>query len=224
MSPNDKPLAWLHGEIRTPPFSKAARLEAGSLLRTLQRGEKLSMPHSRPMPSIGPRCHELRIVDERVDWRIVYRVDHDVIVIVEVFEKKARKTPQSVIDACRRRLADLRRMTWREPMDKSKKTRLEKKGWRIGSAAEFLGLTPEENRYIELKLALGEHLKRRRRSRRFSQESLAKLLKSSQSRVAKMEAADPSVSLDLLIRSLLALGSSEKELAKVIASAGGART
>jgi len=109
-------------------------------------------------------------------------------------------------------------------MDKSKKTRLEKKGWRIGSAAEFLGLTPEENRYIDLKLALGEHLKRRRRSRRFSQESLAKLLKSSQSRVAKMEAADPSVSLDLLFRSLLALGSSEKELAKVIASAGGART
>ena len=106
MSPNDKPLAWLHGEIRTPPFSLAARLEAGSLLRALQRGEKLSMPHSRPMPSIGPRCHELRIADERVDWRIVYRVDHDAIVIVEVFEKQARKTPQSVIDTCRRRLRD----------------------------------------------------------------------------------------------------------------------
>jgi predicted XRE-type DNA-binding protein len=109
-------------------------------------------------------------------------------------------------------------------MDKTKRKRLEKKGWRIGSAAEFLDLTPEENRYIELKLALGEHLKRRRRSRRLSQESLAKLLSSSQSRVAKMEAADPSVSLDLLVRSLLALGSSEKELAKVIASSGGART
>lgn len=106
MSPNDKPLAWLHGEIRTPPFSHAARLEAGSLLRVLQRGDKLSMPHSRPMPSIGPRCHELRIVDERVDWRIVYRVDFDAIVIIEVFEKKTRKTPQSVIDVCRRRLAD----------------------------------------------------------------------------------------------------------------------
>lgn len=108
-------------------------------------------------------------------------------------------------------------------MEKTKKKRLEEKGWRIGSAAEFLGLTPEENRYIELKLALGEHLKRRRRRRRFSQESLAKLLKSSQSRVAKMEAADPSVSLDLLVRALLALGSSEKELARVIAAAGGAR-
>jgi len=108
-------------------------------------------------------------------------------------------------------------------MEKTKKTRLEKKGWRIGSAAEFLGLTPEENRYIELKLALGEHLKKRRRNRRLSQEMLAKLVRSSQSRVAKMEAADPSVSLDLLVRSLLALGSSEKELARIIASSGGAR-
>lgn len=106
MSPSDKPLAWLHGEIRTPPFSRAARLEAGSLLRALQHGDKLSMPYFRPMPSIGPRCHELRIVDERMDWRIVYRVDSDAIVIVEVFEKKARKTPQSVIDTCRRRLGD----------------------------------------------------------------------------------------------------------------------
>ena len=98
MSPKDKPLAWLHGEVRTPPFSKTARLEAGFLLRALQRGENPSMPHSRPMPSIGPRCHELRIVDERVDWRIVYRVDSDAIVIVEVFEKKTSKTPKSVID------------------------------------------------------------------------------------------------------------------------------
>jgi phage-related protein len=106
MSPNDKPLAWLHGEIRTPPFSRSARLESGFLLRALQRGDKLSMPHSRPVPSIGPRCHELRIVDERMDWRIVYRVDSDVIVIVEVFEKKTMKTPQAVIDACRRRLRD----------------------------------------------------------------------------------------------------------------------
>lgn len=106
MSPNDKPLAWLHGEIRTPPFSASARLEAGFLLRALQRGDKLSMPHSRPMSSIGPRCHELRIVDERIDWRIVYRVDSDAIAIVEVFEKKMRKTPQSVIEKCGRRLMD----------------------------------------------------------------------------------------------------------------------
>ena len=109
-------------------------------------------------------------------------------------------------------------------MEKTKKNRLEGRGWRIGSAAGFLDLTPEENRYIELKLALGEHLKKRRRSRRLSQKTLAKLLSSSQSRVAKMESADPSVSLDLLVRSLLALGSSEKDLAKVIASSGVGRT
>jgi len=109
-------------------------------------------------------------------------------------------------------------------MEKTKKNRLEGRGWRTGSAAGFLDLTPEENRYIELKLALGEHLKKRRRSRRLSQETLAKLLSSSQSRVAKMESADPSVSLDLLVRSLLALGSSEKDLAKVIASSGVGRT
>jgi phage-related protein len=68
----DKVLAWLHGEVRTPPFSKAARIEAGYLLRELQRGRQLSMPQSRPMPAVGARCHELRIIDERVTWRIVY--------------------------------------------------------------------------------------------------------------------------------------------------------
>jgi len=67
MSPNDKPLVWLSGEVKTPPFSHATRLEAGYLLRALQPGDKLSMPLSSPMPSIGSRCHELRIVDERID-------------------------------------------------------------------------------------------------------------------------------------------------------------
>jgi phage-related protein len=74
MSPNDKPLVWLHGVVKTPPFSTAARLEAGFLLRKLQRGDKLSLPHSRPMPTIGSRVHELRIVDEDVTWRVVYRL------------------------------------------------------------------------------------------------------------------------------------------------------
>jgi phage-related protein len=81
VSPKDKPLAWLHGEIRTPPLSKVARIEAGYLLRQLQRGEALSMPHSRPMPGIGPRCRELRIDDENETWRMVYRIDPDAIVI-----------------------------------------------------------------------------------------------------------------------------------------------
>lgn len=102
----DKPLVWLHGEIKTPPFSKAGRVEAGYLLRELQRGKVLSMPHSRPMPAIGEPCHELRVVDEGVTWRIVYRVDPDAIVIAEVFAKKAAKTPASVLDVCRRRLKE----------------------------------------------------------------------------------------------------------------------
>lgn len=104
MSPSDKPLAWLHGELKTPPFSQKARLEAGYLLRLLQKGQRIGMPHSRAMPTIGPRCHELRIPDENLTWRIVYRIDFDAIVIVEVFEKKDRKTSKLVIDTCKARL------------------------------------------------------------------------------------------------------------------------
>jgi len=100
----DKPLVWLEGEIKTPPFSQAARLESGYLLRRLQRGETLGMPHSRTLPSIGPRCHELRINDERTTWRIIYRIDSDAIVILEVFSKKSRTTPKAIIDVCRKRL------------------------------------------------------------------------------------------------------------------------
>jgi phage-related protein len=74
------------------------------LLRRLQRGESLGLPHSRPMPALRRRCHELRIVDERAAWRIVYRVDDDAIVIAEVFSKKTQATRRSVLEACRRRL------------------------------------------------------------------------------------------------------------------------
>lgn len=95
---------WLHGEIKTPPFSLAARLDAGALLRRLQRGEKLSMPHSRPMPSIGSRCHELRIRDRDQTWRIFYRLDHDAVVIAAVEKKKTQRTPKRLLDLCRRRL------------------------------------------------------------------------------------------------------------------------
>jgi phage-related protein len=95
---------WLHGEVKTPPFSSAASIEAGFLLRRLQAGERLSLPHSRPMPSIGDRCHELRIQDERKAWRIVYRIDADAVVILEVFEKTTGKTPKWVLDVCKQRM------------------------------------------------------------------------------------------------------------------------
>ena len=104
MSPADKPLVWLHGEIKTPPFSTEARLEAGFLLRRLQRGENLSMPHSRPMTSIGLRCRELRIADAAANWRIIYRADPDAIVIAELFKKKSQKTPKNVIAISTERL------------------------------------------------------------------------------------------------------------------------
>ena len=106
MSPKHKPLAWLHGEVKTPPFSKEARLEAGYLLRLLQRGDSIGMPHSRPMPSIGKRCHELRIQDREQTWRIVYRIDTDAIVLIDVFNKKTGTTPKNVIGRCKIRLKD----------------------------------------------------------------------------------------------------------------------
>ena len=106
MSPQDKPLVWMHGEVRSPPFTRQARLNAGYLLRLLQRGQQIAMLHSRPMPSVGLRCHELRVPDRKVIWRIVYRIDEDAIVIVAVFSKKTRKTPKSVIEVCRARLRE----------------------------------------------------------------------------------------------------------------------
>jgi len=104
----------------------------------------------------------------------------------------------------------------REIMQASKQRKLENAGWKIGSAKDFLNLTPEENAYIEMKHSLGLTLKKLRNKENLSQVEVAKMLKSSQSRLAKMEAGDPSVSIDLLIKSLLALGAKPKDLAKAI--------
>jgi len=101
-------------------------------------------------------------------------------------------------------------------MDKRKKEKLAKKGWKVGSVAEFLDLSAEESTYIEMKLALSEKLRERRQRKKLTQAELAKAIASSQSRVAKMEAGDPTVSIDLLVKSLLALGVSKKELGRTI--------
>ena len=127
------------------------------------------MPQSRPMPSIGAGCHELRI---------------------------------NVGDQ----------------MKKSKRKDLDSRGWKIGSAQDFLGLSDEKLAYIELKLALSQSLKERRQKKKLTQSQLAKMLKSSQSRVAKMEAGDPSVSIDLLVRSLFVLGATKKDVARSFAA------
>ena len=102
-------------------------------------------------------------------------------------------------------------------MNTSKRKRLEAKGWKFGDASDFLNLPPEEAAYVEVKLALSKRLQETRREKNLSQEQLAQLLRSSQSRVAKMEAGDPTVSLDLLVRSLLALGASRKTLSRMLA-------
>jgi hypothetical protein len=101
-------------------------------------------------------------------------------------------------------------------MLREKKARLERKGWKVGTAQEFLGLSDEEAAYVELRLRLADSLRERRRRRSLSQIELAKLVGSSQSRVAKMEGGDPSVSIDLLVRSLLALGATPRDLAQAI--------
>jgi hypothetical protein len=102
-------------------------------------------------------------------------------------------------------------------MDKEKKARLEAQGWKVGSTEEFLGLTPGESAYVELRLKLSDAVRNLRKKKHLTQVQLAEMLQSSQSRVAKVEASDESVSLDLLIRSLLALGATDQDLAEVIA-------
>ena len=106
-------------------------------------------------------------------------------------------------------------------MRESKRKRLQAKGWKVGTAKQFLRLSDEEDTYIELRLKLAEGLKARRIGQGLTQVDLAKAVRSSQSRVAKMEAADPTVSLDLLVKSLLALGATNRELAQIIAQRSG---
>jgi len=108
MVEENKELVWLQTEIKTPPFSSEARLTAGYLLRKLQQGETLEMPDVRPMPSIGSHCLELMIPDNtnQKNWRIIFRIDEDAIIIVGVFPKKTPKTPKKEIDLAKKRLKE----------------------------------------------------------------------------------------------------------------------
>jgi phage-related protein len=101
--PKRKPLVWLHGEIKTPPFTPAGRQEAGMLLRLLQEGERLEMPQAESVPNVGPRCGALRVRDAGHNWRIMYRIDSDAVLVLEVYPKRTRKIPEEVIDRCRER-------------------------------------------------------------------------------------------------------------------------
>ena len=102
-----KNLNFAGGEIQSPPMSAAARREVGFYLRQVQGGRLLGMPVSRPMPSIGPAVHELRIIDRDTTWRVVYRVGDQTIDVLDAFAKKTRATPKEVIDRCRKRLKKL---------------------------------------------------------------------------------------------------------------------
>lgn len=104
--PSQKPLVWLHGEVKTPPFTPEGRQEVGVLLRLLQRGERLGMPQSEPLTNVCPRCGALRIRDAEHNWRIVYRIDSDAVLVLEVYAKKTQKIPKAVIDRCKQRLRD----------------------------------------------------------------------------------------------------------------------
>jgi len=102
--PFSKPLVWLYGEIKTPPFTLEGRREAGILLRILQAGEQLGMPHAELLPDVGKRCGALRVRDAEHNWRIMYRIDPDAVLILEIYSKKTRKIPQEVIERCQQRL------------------------------------------------------------------------------------------------------------------------
>lgn len=103
-------------------------------------------------------------------------------------------------------------------MDKVKRQKLEQKGWKVGDASDFLELSPEETAFIELKLALSKQLKELRKAQNYSQETVAKKIQSSQSRVAKMEACDAAVSIDLMIKTMISLGATNQDIAQVIAN------
>jgi phage-related protein len=113
MDENEKPVIWVHGKVKSPPFSLAARRETGALLQRVQQGQSLPFPLSRPMPVIGPNCHELRITDENREWRIIYTIQPSRIYVIDVFQKTTPKTPKRVIDNCRQRLRRIQQSEWR---------------------------------------------------------------------------------------------------------------
>lgn len=104
--PERKPVVWLHGEVKTPPFTAEGRREAGYLLRLLQEGESVGMPQAEPLPILGRRCGALRVRDGGHNWRIVYRLDADAVLVVDVYPKKTRTIPQEVINLCKKLLKD----------------------------------------------------------------------------------------------------------------------
>ena len=179
-------------------------------------GPCLSMPVSRPMPSIGPGCHELRITDSNKIWRIICTGLTSMPLSLWTYFKRRQfglrnRLSITASDGCRITPEQ------GEVMNKTQRKRLEDAGWKFGTVQDLLGLSDAEAQLIEIRLALAKKLTQARQRHNVTQKALAKSIGSSQPRVAKIEAGDPSVSLDLLIKASLAAGVTRKELAKVIA-------
>ena len=193
-------LIWLANEIKTPPFYRSVRIEVGFLLQQLLNGELPTLPMSKPMSSIGEGCHELRVNDlnNNQNWRVIYRLDDDAAIVLEVFMKKTKKTPDLIIDRCQKRLG----LYTPENLIST--------AWKTGSITEFLRLSPEEIITIEIRLSLNKYLER------LKQEHLERN-PSSNPRISKVESVDPSVSIDLLIRSLVEIGATREGIAMAIA-------
>jgi DNA-binding transcriptional regulator YiaG len=209
----EKPLVWLCERIKTPPVSKGARLEAGFLLRQLQDGESLSMPESRPMSnSIGPRCHELRIRDVTHNWRVIYRIDTDDRHRGSVPEddasniKSRHRGLQGTSEVLRR--DGQKREQGDTEMNKEKREALEAAGWVFGNAEDFLELTQEERCLVELRLKIARGIRTLRKLQKLTQGELARKMKTSQPRVAQIEAGSAGVSLDQMISGYIVLGGS----------------
>lgn len=168
------------------------------------------------MPDIGPHCHELRVNDANKTWRVIYRIDDDALLVVEMFEKKTRTTPKQVSENCKRRLRLFDEAAGDCNMNLAKKRRLAAVGWKETRVKEFLNLSDADAQYIETKLALSRRLRVFRQKRHLTQTKAATILNTSQSRLARMEAGDPSVSLDLLVRGLFALGATREDLAEAV--------
>ena len=171
------------------------------------------------MPTIGPRCHKLRVVDKERTWRIVYRVELG----RHRSRRGLRKDDQGDAEAVHReqqeQIEGLRRGLERKAhaMKKAKQKRLAAAGWRVGTPAEFLKLDDIESQVVEIKLSLSEALRAAREQRHWTQTQLAEKIGSSQSRVARMEGGDQGVSLDLLVQGLLAAGATRRAIAKAVA-------
>jgi predicted XRE-type DNA-binding protein len=153
------------------------------------------------------------VLDKGCNWRVIYRIESDAIVILDVFPKKSQGTPKTVIEQSKARLAQYLRVIEQEAdMEMTKRVKLEAAGWAVSTPKEFLNLSEEDAAFLEVKVALAAALRGLRMERALSQVEAAQRLHSSQSRVAKMEAADRSVSVDLLLRSLLRLGGTRERM------------